>query len=290
MAAADPPVIHLVLRNHWEAVVHTYACVNEPGEGVPVRAFRGREPAAAFCEEQEHLERLKVDPVSYSRGVHGAAPDGRTRDSAARDPVTVTIADAGGQEEVIEGGDYWHTRKHALSLAEARELWESLGGGQFYEVMTVPLEGEPADGAPVHVVRRVAWVWDGIGSSLHRTRDFHGRLDFGRPEWAFADRLEAEAFRVQAERRARIGQNPFAYAAETRDPVSGRASLEYPLLRDWLLDCGAPRVPKPTATETTWRRWWERTVPHLSPLQQAKAWEAFDRIRFVDVVAVELES
>jgi hypothetical protein len=62
------------------------------------------------------------------------------------------------------------------------------------------------------------------------------------------------------------------------------------LLRDWLLDCGFPRVPKPSAGDDVWLRWWRRHVPHLSPLQRAKAWEAFDPVRFYDVVEVELES
>ena len=64
----------------------------------------------------------------------------------------------------------------------------------------------------------------------------------------------------------------------------GRASLEYPLLRDWLLDCGMPRVPKATAGDDTWLRWWKRHAPRLSALQRAKAWEAFDQGKIDDVI------
>jgi len=289
MAVTQQPVVYLVLRNHWEAVYDLYACVNEPGEGTPVAAFRDRDRAEAFREGLEHPERLKVDPLHYSREARRGPPGSAARGVLTGRTSLVTVSDGHGHDEEYEGGEYWHLRKHSLTLEEARALWEALGGGQFYEVVAVPREGDATAGAAVYVVRRLAWMWDGTQSSLHRNRDFHGRLDFGRPERAFADRHEAEAVRTQLERRARAGQNPFTYAGESRDPVAGRTSLDGELLRDWLQDCGARRLPKRGASEATWRRWWERTAPDLSPLQRAKVWEAFDRIRLYDVVEVELD-
>jgi hypothetical protein len=48
-------------------------------------------------------------------------------------------------------------------------------------------------------------------------------------------------------------------------------------------------VPRADATADGWRTWWDRTVPKLSPLQRAKAWEAFDRVRLYDVVEVPFD-
>jgi hypothetical protein len=188
-----------------------------------------------------------------------------------------------------EGAEWWHTHKHSLTPEQVRETWDGLGGGQFYEVVAVEFEGGPVEGTMIQVVRRLAWVWDEFGLHMNRSSDFTGRLCFGRPERAFADRLAAEAFREQSERGARVGQNPFAFVCESPDPIAGRARLDYPLLNDWLLDCGVPRVPKSTAGNDVWLRWWKRHVRRLSPLQQAKAWEAFDLVQFFEVVEVSLE-
>src|SRR4051794_36575612 len=60
----DPgPLIHLVLRNHWEADEGRFGCIHDPGEGYPVAAYHDAERAAARCETLEHLERVKVNPL-----------------------------------------------------------------------------------------------------------------------------------------------------------------------------------------------------------------------------------
>jgi hypothetical protein len=155
----------------------------------------------------------------------------------------------------------------------------------WFAVATVNIDGNaPQSGESLFIVRQLNWVRTRRGY-WSRRRDHAGRFDFGRPVRAFADRHEADAFRTQAERRDRA-ENPFAFGPSDGDPLAGRTSLAYPLLHDWLLDCGAADVPGPDATTWDWRDWWEGTEPDMSPLQRAKAWEAFDRVRLYDVAEV----
>jgi hypothetical protein len=90
-------------------------------------------------------------------------------------------------------------------------------------------------------------------------------------------------------RQARTDQSPFQYWTAEDDSLAGRTRLEYPLLHDWLMDCGAAHVPDRAAKAAGWQAWWARTIPKLSPLQQMKAWEAFDRVPLYDVVEVPWE-
>jgi hypothetical protein len=283
------PQISVVLRNHWEATESgVYQPVHAPGQGTPIRAFRDGDAARAFAEEAEHPERLKVDPLTFSQAsqfeqLGPAELSGTFRELGIQVPL-----DGGGF--TFYGSWWWSGHVRNLEPAHVARLWQALGGGRFFEVVTLLLGGDLAARPPtVWIVRRVTWAESETGRCRTRLRDHSGRLDFGHLERGFTDRRCAEAFRAHSDRMAQLGQNPFCFVGESRHPVSGRTNLDYPLLHDWLLDCGVRRVPNAAATTTDWRRWWGRNVPKLSPLQQAKAWEAFDRIRFYDVVEVDLD-
>src|SRR5262245_34774829 len=67
MAATAEPLVYLVLRNHWEdGGDGTMRCPHGRDEGVPERAFRARDQAAAARDELEQLTRAKADPFTYA--------------------------------------------------------------------------------------------------------------------------------------------------------------------------------------------------------------------------------
>jgi hypothetical protein len=288
--------VYLVLRTHFEELGSSLrAAAHAADEGEPVRAFADRGRAEDWRAELEELERRKTGPFWFARATDETNADlaARAEHRGLRPPRAI---DPHGYDP-----DEWSWWWQRVALSEPAEqvggLWEDFGGGRFYETATVTLDGTPRPVGSLFVVRRLAWYrWtvmtpgrtEEVGFLLGR--DHSGRTAFGRPVRAFADRHEADAFRTQAERRDRAGENPFDYRPSDDDSISGRTSLDYPLLHDWLLDCGAVRVPDTSASESGWRAWWARTVPKLSPLQQAKAWEAFDRVRLYDVVEVDWDA
>jgi hypothetical protein len=293
MATAQPLLIHLILRNHFDEHPGLHMAIRYGAyldEGFPVLAFRDRERAEARREGLEDAARRKTDPVTYGNPyVDSPGPDEWAAFARAvgLEPPVVFDPARGERTAWVE---WWRRIVDGLSPERVRALWDQFQGDSFYALTAVPLEGDlPRDARTVFVVRLISRGRRQLGDPLFPLHDHSGRLVFGRPERAFADPLAAEAFRVQAERRARVGQNPFSYTNEVPDPVADRTSLGYPLLHDWLLDYGAGSVPDSGATEADWSQWWVRTVPNLTPLQQARAWEAFDRIRFYDVVEVELD-
>jgi hypothetical protein len=294
MAAAQSPVIHLILRNHFdeESVTHFAYRVTDLDtvQGVPVLAFRDRERAEAYREGLEDAERRKADPFTYGNR-YDDLPGPREYATIARaaglDPPLVFDPERG---EHLAWVEWWRRVVDDLPFERVRALWHQFQGEYFFAITAVALEGDlPRDARAVFVVRQISWGQRQDEPLWYPARDHTGRLVFGRPEGAFADRPEAEAFRARAERQARIGRNPFAHTNGGADPVADRTGFGYPLLRDWLLDCGAGHVPDPDATAADWREWWDRAIPVLSPLQQAKAWEAFDRICLFDVVEVEMD-
>jgi hypothetical protein len=280
----DQPVF-LVLRTIFEDLGSgLQAAPHAADEGDPVRAFADRGRAEAWREEMDELERRKGAPFWFARNTEAA---NAVLAAQARDRglVPPSLAEPHGYDPATWS---WWWQKVALGQPadEVGGLWDDFGGGRFFEVAAVPLEGdEPYGGESLYIVRRITWVRDDRAGLWHRRSDHSGRIVFGRPARAVADRNEAEACRARAERQDRTGHNPFDYVMPADDdPIVDRTSLDYPRLHDWLLDCGAPGVPRPTATVFGWRRWWVRTMPLLAPLQQAKAWEAFDRVRLYDVV------
>jgi hypothetical protein len=278
-------LVHLVLRTHFEELGSgLFAAAHGADEGDPVRAFAGRGRAEDWREELDDAERRKTGPFWFARETlsANAALTARAQDRGLMPP---SLADPRGYDPV-EWSWWWQRVALGGPSDQTGGLWEDFGGGRFYETVAVSLDGDPPRGGPLFVVRRLAWARDDSTGRRHRRTDHSGRTVFGRPVRAFANRHEADAFRTQVERRDRAGENPFDFGPGDDNPLADRTSLEYPLLHDWLLDCGAVRVPRADATTEGWRAWWERTVAKLSPLQQAKAWEAFDRLRLYDVAEV----
>jgi hypothetical protein len=292
MASVPEQLVHLVLRTAYEELPSgLLAASHAADEGEPVRAFADRGRADDWREDLEEAERRKTEPFWFARYVPAANAElaAQARDRGLMPP---SLSDPHGYDPAA--WSWWWQRVVLTQPGEqAGGLWEDFGGGRFYELADVPLDGNsPGGGEPLFVVRRLAWdYWRFDGprvevASWHLSRDRTGRIVFGRSVRAFANRHEADAFRTQTERRDRAGKNPFDFDTGDDDPLASRTSLDYPRLHDWLLDCGAARAPDPDATAAGWQAWWERTVPGLSPLQQAKAWEAFDRLRLYDVIDV----
>lgn len=287
MAESAEHLVHLVLRTHFhEMGSGLLAAAHAADEGDPVRAFADRGRAADWREELEDVERRKTGPFWFSRTAEETNADLATRVQNRGLPPP-RVADPNGYDP-DEWSWWWQRVALARPSTEVGGLWEDFGGGRFFETLAVPFDGGlPADG-PVFVIRRLAWHRH-VGL-YYLLGDHSGRNTFGRPVRAFADRHEADAFRTQVERHDRAGENPFDYRPSgDDDPLASRTSLDHPLLHDWLLDCGATRVPSADATVEGWRSWWDRTIPKLSPLQRAKAWEAFDRVRLYDVVEVPFD-
>ncbi len=290
MASAPDQLVHLVLRTVYEELPSgLLAAPHAADEGEPVRAFADRGRAAAWREDLEDAERRKTEPFWFARSVPAANAElaAQARDRGLMPP---SLSEPDGYDPAAWS---WWWQRVVLSRSgdQAGGLWEDFGGGRFYELADVLLDGDPPRGGePLFVVRRLAWrnsfVASFRGSGWQLARDHTGRIVFGRPVRAFANRHEADAFRAQTERRERAGKNPFDYRTGDDDPLGPRTSLDYSRLHDWLLDCGAAHVPRPDASAAGWRAWWDRTVPKLSPLQQTRAWEAFDRLCLYDVTDV----
>jgi hypothetical protein len=104
----------------------------------------------------------------------------------------------------------------------------------------------------------------------------------GTPVKAFTDPDKAEAFRRAREDEKRAEASPFHQGSE----LAHLTSLDLALLHDWLLDAGLDGVPL-TEELAVWRAWWREQRPRLTDLQRAKVWEALDKVRFYEVLALE---
>ena len=110
---------------------------------------------------------------------------------------------------------------------------------------------------------------------------------------AFADPAEAEAYRQHRESTRALPANrvcPFHCGQSLK--LEEVTSLPEPVFLDWLLDAGLtppPEVATPTGPRRYWVPWWAQNLPHMTEAQQAKVWQAMDRVPFFEVVETELE-
>lgn len=100
------------------------------------------------------------------------------------------------------------------------------------------------------------------------------------PIKAFTGYPAAVAYRDRLDAEVRVGRNPFLYGETLADIT--RMPLE--MLRDRLLDDSLELPPRAELTLAELRQWWDATVPTMTDLQRAKAWQALDGVRFYDVV------
>lgn len=93
----------------------------------------------------------------------------------------------------------------------------------------------------------------------------------------FQDAATAEADCRQCERTARAGVNPFTCGGPALHHLT---SLDEGRLRDCLLDAGLD----PPEPDVPWGQWWAEHSPAMTALQQAKVWQALDKVRLFRVV------
>jgi hypothetical protein len=117
---------------------------------------------------------------------------------------------------------------------------------------------------------------------------------------AFADRRRAESFCAKLEGRKRSkplspGVNPFVCSRKYEMQYDQVSSFPEPVLDDWLRDAGLtppvslfPQPGRPRCSHD-WYYWWRQTAPRMTPEQRRRVWEALDRVRFYEVVALPLE-
>lgn len=113
--------------------------------------------------------------------------------------------------------------------------------------------------------------------------------DAGTPLKAFRDPAKATEHCQALERKHRAKANPFDYGNPYRglDEVS---SLDADRFHDWLLDAGIDPPAQARAKSFTlegWSKWWAKSKKSLSEYQQAKVWEALDKVRFYSVIELD---
>jgi hypothetical protein len=123
----------------------------------------------------------------------------------------------------------------------------------------------------IYVVQRLEWraVSEGLLRLPGRTRLV-----------SFAEHDQAEAECRKREDEARAGINPFTCDGPA---LITKTSLDEGRLHDWILDLDLT-PPRNSKTDRDWVGWWKKTAPRMTDLQRARMWEAFDRLRFFEVV------
>src|SRR5690606_28982438 len=111
----------------------------------------------------------------------------------------------------------------------------------------------------------------------------------GTPVKAFRNYEKAAAFCRDQELKRRAKANPF----DGGNPYRGIAevsSFDADRFHDWLLDAGIEPPEKSrskTFTLGKWSAWWKKVRKDLTDYQQAKVWEALDKVCFCDIIELE---
>jgi hypothetical protein len=111
------------------------------------------------------------------------------------------------------------------------------------------------------------------------------RENVGLPVHACARAEDAERRRQELEQEARRVVCPFLLGAPTE-----YSTLEAPDLADRFRALGLRRLPRTFDWESAadWLRWWDEHAETLTHEQRHGIWEALDRLRFYEVVEIEL--
>jgi len=148
----------------------------------------------------------------------------------------------------------------------------------------------------MYLVRRITWD-SGYGMLL-----FSSEADQGSPYNSSGERYlptaifgtqhEAKAEAEGLELAARSGRGPFWFAAEWQSmtDLSGEEATAR-LQQRGLLPADSSKKGRRGFGENThaWREWWDRESVNWTTEQLADAWAVFNKLRFYDVVEIEVE-
>ena len=241
----------------------------EPGPegGTPLRVFHRWIDAEEYLRESEEMARQAQSPDPYD--------DSPTQFDNAR---------------------WAHEPFWPLGPADRSATFTHGGEAHYYEVTEIELPDVPATNGranpwQVFAVARIAWTVEVRG------RDFtefapdqtHDPYD---PDWvvvpvaAFAERGAAEAWMRERELEAARLFNPFWRIAPASAMVSGSCEMRRRRLER--LVGAVPDEPFSARKQAGWRDWWDEHMPMWSDKTLAQVWELFDRVRFYNVLELDV--
>lgn len=109
-----------------------------------------------------------------------------------------------------------------------------------------------------------------------------------RIEGTFGNRDDAEAFRRQRERAARLSRRDhglFWSQAYHTPTLFELTNFDPPIFLDWLEDAD---ILRPEATNALgWRRWWERVCNHLTQRQRDHLFTGLHKFNFYEILEID---
>jgi hypothetical protein len=133
----------------------------------------------------------------------------------------------------------------------------------------------------VYVVQEMNWEYND---------EYH--FPAGEPVKAFRDRDRAEAYRRELEQAPRVQDClsfllNYAGAYQFDDPLPRMTSLSQAELLERI---DGADLPAPQGPPYSWADWYEITWGGLEPKERHRLYDIFDRVRFYQIVEMDLES
>jgi hypothetical protein len=139
------------------------------------------------------------------------------------------------------------------------------------------------------------FAWDGGADRCFSISFFHD-ADLIRhvPVATFATELEAKAYAHQRNAETRAGWSPFWFTDDWKDLTDLTPEEAVARLARKGLPSPQLRHPEDTGglswrTLEMWRQWWDRESANWTAEQLADAWAVFPKLRFYDVIEIEME-
>ncbi len=136
-------VVYVVRRLSWSPAYEDGCFAQAGGDsdqpGVPVRAFRDRAAAEAFCRELEAKAR-QLTPPGRIVGMSGGQDVKRLTDGTRRLGLSPFEPDG----EWLDGDEllrWWESVAADATPEQRAGVWELLTDVRFYDVVEAPLEG-----------------------------------------------------------------------------------------------------------------------------------------------------
>jgi hypothetical protein len=107
---------------------------SEEDNGVPVRAFLGRQRAETFCRELEQRARREMTPFQFALA-HGGPPAAQALAGLGLRPPTAQSYPRRGARDRIDWWAWWDAVAPGLTEAQREGLWGLLEEVHFYEVL-----------------------------------------------------------------------------------------------------------------------------------------------------------